>query len=78
MVLKIGGVYEHVKTGTRYKLLAVARDSKTLEDVVVYEALYDNNVSKVWARPKESFIGEAMNPDGTIHPRFQLVDDISA
>jgi len=73
MPLKIGATYEHVKTGKRYKLLVVAKDSKSLEEMVVYEALYENTVSKIWIRSKKSFIGEAVRPDGTLHPRFQLV-----
>ena len=72
--LKEGAVYEHVKTSRQYRLLVIAKDSKTLEEFVVYEALYDNPVSKVWFRSKESFVGEAKSPDGTFHPRFRLVE----
>ena len=74
MLLKVGAIYEHVKTGKKYKLIVLAKDSKTLEERVVYEALYDNSVSKVWTRSKESFLGEAVSPDGTTHPRFRLVE----
>lgn len=74
MLLKIGATYEHVKTGKKYKLLFVAKESKSLEGMVVYEALYDNAVSKIWVRTKESFTGEAVRPDGTLHPRFRLVE----
>ena len=75
MPLTIGATYEHVKTGKQYKLLYVAKDSKSLEEMVVYEALYDNSVSKIWVRSKKSFTGEAVRPDGTLHPRFRLVED---
>lgn len=68
----VGRVYRHAKTGTRYKVLAVGKGVKHLEEFVVYEALYDNPVSKVWIREKESFTGEAKSPDGTFHPRFIL------
>ncbi len=37
--LKIGE-YEHSKSGKRYKVLGVARHSETLEELVVYQALY--------------------------------------
>lgn len=74
MLLKIDGEYEHVKTGKRYKLIALAKDSSTLEELVVYEVLYENKVSKIWVRSKEEFLGEAMSPDGTTHPRFRLVE----
>jgi hypothetical protein len=73
MDIKIGAVYEHVKTGNQYRVIFLAKDSKTLEDLVVYEALYDNEVSKVWVRPKASFLGLANSPDGSKHPRFRLV-----
>ena len=75
MLLTIGATYVHVKTGKKYKLLALAKDTKDLTELVVYEALYENEVSKIWVRPKEEFLGEAMSPEGTYHPRFQLVED---
>jgi hypothetical protein len=71
--LHVGGVYLHVKTGHTYRLLAVAKDSENLNDLVVYEALYPNSVSKVWVRALEHFIGEAKTPEGTMHPRFQYL-----
>ncbi len=70
-----GAVYEHVKTGKRYRVLAVARDSETLAEFVVYEALYNNPVSRYWIRPLENFTGEAIRPDGTVHTRFTKVGD---
>jgi len=75
MKLIVGANYEHVKTGKLYRLLSVAKHHQSLEEYVVYEALYDNQVSKVWMRSKEEFLGEAKSPDGTFHPRYQLVED---
>ncbi len=75
MPLIEGAIYEHVKTGTKYRLLAVAKETKELGEYVVYEALYDNPVSKYWIRTKEEFIGTAVRPDGTPHPRFRLVSE---
>ena len=75
MLLEIGVTYEHVKTGKQYKLLALAKDTKDLTELVVYESLYDNEVSKIWVRPKEEFLGEAASPDGTYHPRFKMVKE---
>ena len=69
-----GRIYEHVKTGNRYKVLAVAKDSDDLSDFVVCEALYNNEVSKFWIRPAENFTGTAVYPDGMPHPRFRLVE----
>jgi len=46
------GIYEHYKNHEhRYRMISVAEHSETLEDLVVYEALYDNKISKLWARP---------------------------
>lgn len=73
--LHVGGVYLHVKTGHRYRLIAIAKDSEDLKDLVVYEALYPNTVAKVWVRPLEHFIGEAKTPEGGVHPRFQYLPE---
>jgi hypothetical protein len=51
------GIYEHFK-GKRYRVIGVGKHSETSEDLVLYEALYENEVSKLWARPIESFNGE--------------------
>ncbi|MCX6791152.1 MAG: DUF1653 domain-containing protein, partial [Candidatus Gribaldobacteria bacterium] len=42
------GVYQHYK-GNFYEVLGVARHSETLEEMVVYKALYGDN--DVWVRP---------------------------
>lgn len=72
MLLTIGATYEHVKTGKLYKLVTLAKDSHDLTDLVVYEALYDNQVGKIWVGTKDEFLGEAQSPDGSMHPRFRL------
>lgn len=75
MKLIIDAKYEHVKTGKLYRLLSVAKHHQNLEEYVVYEALYDNQVSKIWMRTKEEFLGEAKSSDGSFHPRYTLVED---
>ena len=45
----INKIYTHYK-GNKYKVLAIAKHSETLEDMVVYQALYGDCV--VWVRPK--------------------------
>ncbi len=72
MPLIAGAVYEHLRTGSRYRLLFLAKDRKLVE-YVVYEALYDNEVSKYWVRTKEEFLGESVHHDGMPRPRFMLV-----
>lgn len=67
------GIYEHFK-GKRYRVIGVGKHSETLEDLVFYEALYDNELSKLWARPLESFVGEA-EVNGQKVPRFTYIDE---
>jgi len=54
--IKIGAIYEHFKGG-RYKVIGIAKHTGTLEDMVVYEAQYENKISKLWARPIDDFLG---------------------
>ena len=48
------GKYQHYK-GAYYEVLFVAKHSESLEDVVVYRALYQNDVSEMWVRPVSIF-----------------------
>lgn len=74
MNLKLG-IYEHYKNPKhRYRVLGVARHSETLEDLVVYEALYENEMSKLWVRPLEMFLGD-VEIDGKAIPRFRYLFD---
>ncbi len=67
------GIYEHFK-GKKYRVIGVGKHSETLEDLVFYEALYENELSKLWARPIESFVGEA-EVGGQKVPRFRYIGD---
>lgn len=67
------GIYEHFKGG-KYRVIGVAKHSETLEDLVVYEALYDNSTSKLWARPFDDFIGEK-ELNGKKVKRFRFISD---
>jgi len=72
MTIKLG-IYQHHK-GMKYRVLGVAKHSETLEDLVVYEALYDNKVSKLWVRPLEMFL-EKIEKDGKLVNRFEFVEE---
>lgn len=71
---KIGGIYKHFKTGNLYKVLAIAKHSETMEDLVVYEAQYESEIAKVWVRPLKMFSEEVEWPvgSGVKVLRFQL------
>ena len=66
------GIYKHSKTGNLYRLHFVVKHSETLEDLIVYEALYENEVSKFWARPV-SMWNEEVEVNGVKQPRFVFV-----
>lgn len=68
------GVYEHYKSGKKYRVIGIAKHSETLEDMVVYEALYENEMSKLWVRSLEMFLGDVA-VDGKAIPRFRYLFD---
>jgi hypothetical protein len=69
--LKTNEIYQHYK-GNQYKLVATAKHSETLEEMVVYQALYGDGA--VWVRPKAMFL-ENVDVDGKSVPRFVLLED---
>ena len=64
--ITVSSIYEHYK-GLRYKILGIARHSETLEELIVYQALYGEG--GVWVRPVAMFI-ETVSVDGRVIPRF--------
>ena len=64
--------YRHFK-GNIYKLIGIAKDSETLEEMVVYQAMYGEG--QLWIRPKEEFYGK-VERDGKVVERFQEVADV--
>ncbi|MGE5629687.1 MAG: DUF1653 domain-containing protein [Caulobacteraceae bacterium] len=68
--IRIGGRYRHFK-GNEYLVLHVAKHSETLEDYVVYQALYGER--GIWIRPLDMFLG-TKEIDGKQVVRFQEID----
>ena len=62
--------FEHFKGG-KYKLIGFGKDSETLEDVVVYQALYGDNL--IWVRPYDIFFSKVTLPDGSVVERFKEI-----
>ncbi len=67
------GLYRHYKNKL-YRALDVVRHSETLEELVLYQALYENKLGKLWVRPKEMFL-EEIEIDGKMRRRFEPVDE---
>jgi hypothetical protein len=65
------GIYKHYKWDL-YEVIWIAKHSETLEDLVVYKTLYENNTSNLWVRPKLMF-NESINIDWKVIPRFKYI-----
>ena len=70
-MLKIGGLYRHYK-GKRYHVLAQATHSETMEQMVIYQALYGE--AGIWVRPLDMFL-EDVTVNGVTQPRFALEEE---
>jgi hypothetical protein len=68
--IKLGAKYRHFK-GNEYLVMHVARHSETLEEYVVYQALYGER--GIWIRPLEMFLS-MKEVDGKLVHRFTEVD----
>jgi len=70
------GKYKHYK-GKFYKVIGVARHSETLEELVIYRALYEDEKfgkNALWARPKKMFL-EYVTINGKRVPRFEYIGE---
>ena len=65
------GRYRHFK-GNEYRVLGIARHSETLEEMVVYQALYGEQ--GIWVRPAHMW-GETVDRDGYRGPRFTYIGE---
>ena len=67
----VGRTFRHFK-GNLYRLEGFAKDSETLEEMVVYRALYGER--GLWVRPAKMFF-ETVECDGRTMKRFEPVED---
>ena len=63
------GIYRHYK-GNKYEVIGFAKHSETLEDMVIYKALYGEN--GIWVRPL-SMWENLIEIDGKTVKRFEFV-----
>ena len=64
------GRYRHFK-GNEYEVLYIAKHSETLEEMVVYRALYGEG--GIWVRPA-SMWNEVLTRDGKTFRRFTPIE----
>ncbi|MHB1949837.1 MAG: DUF1653 domain-containing protein [Gammaproteobacteria bacterium] len=77
IVFKLGK-YQHYKSQNLYEVIGFAIHSETLEEMVIYKALYDceeygNNGA--WVRPKKMFFENVMHNGSTV-PRFKFIETV--
>ena len=65
------GKYRHFK-GNYYEVIGIAHHSETMEELVVYRALYGER--GLWVRPAAMW-EEVVNRDGYHGPRFEYVGE---
>jgi hypothetical protein len=67
------GKYKHYK-GKQYEVIGIARHSETLEELVVYKALYQPESENIWVRPLKMFL-EDVEIDGKKMKRFEYLGE---
>jgi cyclomaltodextrinase len=67
-MLKLGK-YRHYK-GMEYEVIGIAKHSETLEELVIYRALYGEG--QIWVRPLKIFM-EEVEINGKKVPRFEYI-----
>ena len=65
------GKYRHFK-GMEYEVIGVAKHSETLEEMIVYRALYGDG--GLWVRPAAMW-NETVERDGKTYQRFTYIGE---
>ncbi len=69
-------IYKHYKWNL-YEVMYIAKHTETLEDLVIYKALYNSSEfwnNAIWVRPKEMF-QENVEINWVVSPRFTYIWD---
>ena len=77
MNVKPGQIWSHYKApNKRYELIAISKDSETLEDIVIYKSLYQGEFKfgQLWNRPLKEFISKVNKNDKEVN-RFNLIEE---
>ena len=72
--IKEGQIYRHFK-GTLHQVIALAKDSETLKEKVVYNHL---DTKEIWVRDKVEFLSKVdiqKYPNTTQEYRFELIEN---
>ena len=75
MKLEVGTLYKHFK-GHKYRVLMIAKDASTLEDLVIYQNA--NDESLIWVRPLYEFtskVDKIKYPNVKQEYRFERIND---
>lgn len=65
------GKYRHFK-GNEYEVIGIGKHSETLEEMVIYRALYGEG--EYWIRPKREWNEEVVR-DGKTFKRFTYIEE---
>lgn len=74
MAIEVGQKYKHYK-GHIYKIIAIGKNSETLEDMIVYQGEYlskEFGLNPIWIRPLKIF-EEKILVNGKEVRRFELI-----
>ncbi|MBT7902670.1 DUF1653 domain-containing protein [Candidatus Woesearchaeota archaeon] len=69
------GIYQHFKNVKEYRVLGIGTHSETLEELVVYQARYEDSEfgpEHIWLRPKNNFF-QMVEYQGKTVPRFKYL-----
>lgn len=72
------GKYRHYKSGDLYEVIGTALHTETLEELVIYRALYHSEKfgnNCIWVRPKEMFL-ENVEYKNALLPRFKFIEPV--